>query len=127
MVRESLDPGSRHVFMVAFADNNLRNHNNGGIELQYRQVADGECVAIYPRNYQAAPPDFSVDFPQVWMQLIRKGDHFESNFSKDGKVWKPYGSPLDLKLTPGLLVGLGVTSHNVEASVKAKFSGLEIN
>ncbi|MBA4384659.1 MAG: hypothetical protein C0410_07975, partial [Anaerolinea sp.] len=28
MVRESLEAESPHVFMVAFPDNNLRNHNN---------------------------------------------------------------------------------------------------
>lgn len=125
MVRETLQAGSRHAFMVAFADNNLRNHNNGGIEFQYRKETDGECVAIYPENDTAVPPVYPVDFPQVWMKLTRTGSRFEAFFSQDGNQWKHYCA-YDLVLATKLLAGLGVTSHNPEETVTARFSSLEI-
>ncbi|MRS05049.1 DUF1349 domain-containing protein [bacterium] len=125
MVRETLDEGSRHAFMVAFPDNNLRNHNNGGIEFQYRTDTDGECVAIYPENDKAVPPVYPVDFPLVWMKLIRYGSHFEAFFSRDGKLWNLYCA-YELALASKLLAGLGVTSHNPGETVTARFSGLEI-
>jgi regulation of enolase protein 1 (concanavalin A-like superfamily) len=124
MVRETLDWGSKHAFMVAFADNNLRNHNNGGIEFQYRKETDGECLAIYPADDSAVPPVYPVDYPHVWMKLTRIGDHFDASFSQDGSAWKPYCSH-ELKLASALLVGLGVTSHNPGETVTAKFSGLD--
>lgn len=126
MVRESLEAGSKHAFMVAFPDNNLRNHNNGGIEFQYRKATNGECVAIYPENDTALPPEFSVDFPNVWMRLSRTVDRFDAYFSTDGKDWKSYCS-FELKLASKLLVGLGATSHNPHETVKAVFSGMAIN
>ncbi|PKO02486.1 MAG: hypothetical protein CVU43_07745 [Chloroflexi bacterium HGW-Chloroflexi-5] len=125
MVRETLEAGSRHIFMVAFPDNNLRNHNNGGIEFQYRTETDGECLAIYPENDSAVPPLYSVDYPQVWMKLTRSGDRFDALFSQDGSNWKPYSS-YEIKLASMLLVGLGVTSHNTEQTVTAKFNKLVI-
>ncbi|HCS39899.1 MAG TPA: hypothetical protein DIW44_09995 [Anaerolineaceae bacterium] len=125
MVRETLDAGSKHAFMVAFPDNNLRNHNNGGIEFQYRNETDSECLAIYPENDTVVPPVYPVDFPHVWMKLTRIGDRFDASFSLDGSVWKPYCS-YELKLASALLVGLGVTSHNPGETVTARFSGLEI-
>lgn len=125
MVRESLEAGSKHAFMVAFPDNNLRNHNNGGIEFQYRKETNGECVAIYPETDTALPPEFPVDFPNVWMKLSRTGNRFDAYFSSDGKDWKPYCS-YELKLSSKLLVGLGATSHNPHETVKAVFSELAI-
>ncbi len=125
MVRETLDAGSKHVFMVAFPDNNLRNHNNGGIEFQYRKMTDGECLAIYPENDTDVPPLYPVDYPQVWMKLTRTCDRFDAFFSQDGSNWKPYSS-YELKLTSTLLVGLGITSHNPGETVTAKFNKLVI-
>ncbi|MHB8086925.1 MAG: DUF1349 domain-containing protein [Anaerolineaceae bacterium] len=125
MVRETLDAGSKHVFMVAFPDNNIRNHNNGGIEFQYRQETDGECLAIYPENDTEVPPPYPVDYPQVWMKLTRSGHRFNTYFSPDGSNWKPYCSH-ELRLASALLVGLGVTSHNPGETVTARFSRLEI-
>jgi regulation of enolase protein 1 (concanavalin A-like superfamily) len=125
MVRETLEAGSKHAFMVAFPDNNLRNHNNCGIEFQYRQETDGECLAIYPENDTTVPPFYPVDFPQVWMKLTRTGDRFDASFSPDGNNWKPYCS-YELKLSSALLVGLGVTSHNPGEIVTAKFNKLVI-
>lgn len=125
MVRESLAAGSPHAFMVAFPDNNLRNHNNGGIEFQYRKTAGGECVAIYPENDSAVPPVYPVDFPHVWMKLSRSGDRFDAFFSQDGKNWKHYCS-FEINLASKLFAGLGVTSHNPDETVTAKFSGLVI-
>ncbi|PKO00575.1 MAG: hypothetical protein CVU42_03265 [Chloroflexi bacterium HGW-Chloroflexi-4] len=125
MVRETLDAGSKHAFMVAFPDNNLRNHNNGGIEFQYRTETDGECVAIYPENDTAVPPVYPVDYPLVWMKMTHAGDRFDASFSQDGSTWKPYCSH-QLKLASALLVGLGVTSHNPGETVTARFSNLVI-
>ena len=56
MARESLQAGSKHVYLLAFPDNSPRNNNNGGFEFQYRSEEDGESKAIYPSNPTAMPP-----------------------------------------------------------------------
>lgn len=125
MARETLDPGSRHVYLLAFPENDLRNHNNGGVEFQYREKDAGECVAIYPRDETALPPVYPVNLPDVWLRLVRRGDRFEALFSADGREWKTYTSK-ELKLSEELLVGLAVTSHNPDKTVTAKFSEIEV-
>ena len=121
MVRASLEADAAHVFFFAFGDNQPRNHNNGGIEFQSRVEDGGTCQASYPPSPLPAEPDFPVEFPLVWLKLSRQGDTFTSQFSPDGVQWKIYGVHRQV-LPASVLVGLAVTSHQVEQTVDAVFS-----
>ena len=125
MARETLDGNSKSVFLVIFPDNNLRNHNNGGFEFQFRAMAGGESKAIYPPDDTAQPPLFPVNFPNTWMRLKRIGNRFDSFFSLNGSEWKPYSS-YTINLPPRIYLGIAVTSHNEAGTVTAKVRNISI-
>ena len=125
MFRSSLDDGSPHVMLFAFGNNAPRNKNNGGLEFQFRQDQAGLCAAIYPPQPLPATPDFPVDFPAVWLKLVRQGDTFTGQFSRDGTTWKTYCIHSQ-KLPRSGLLGLAVTAHNGAQRVAASFSHLQV-
>jgi regulation of enolase protein 1 (concanavalin A-like superfamily) len=120
MIRESLDADSPHVFFLVFSNNEPRNNNLGGYEMQFRRLAGGECQAIYPLIKPPAPPEFSVAFPHSWLRVRRCGDLFSAFASSDGKVWKLYGEQR-VALTRSSKVGPALTSHNPGLKAKAVF------
>jgi hypothetical protein len=119
MARETLNADSRHVYIMAFPDNDLRNNNNGGFEFQFRSAVGGESFAIYPPDYTVNPPLFPVNFPDTWMRLNRVGDRFDSFFSLNGSDWKLYSS-YTIKLASKVYLGIAVTSHNEVDVVTAR-------
>jgi hypothetical protein len=121
MLRASLEGGAEHVYLLAFADNQPRNNNNGGLEFQYRQTANGPCTGIYPPQPLPPQPDFPVSFPDVWLKLIRRGDRFTGQTSHDGQTWKTF-CVHQQRLPDAAYLGVAVTSHNAEQTVKAVFS-----
>ena len=93
MFRETLDPGSRHVMLIASAER--------GLAMQYRAQPGGisRNVALSPGT---AP---------VWLRLTRAGNIFTGYASEDGATWRTIGSialPLDLDT----YVGVALTSHD---------------
>lgn len=126
MVRESLDAGSPHFYHVVFPDNRPRNNNSGGHESQFRLVKDGPSKAIYPQGGTALPPEFPVNYPDVWIRVIRKGPVFEAFASQDGQTWSLFAHH-EQSLPAKVLVGLAVTSHDDTRTVRARFREFEIS
>jgi regulation of enolase protein 1 (concanavalin A-like superfamily) len=124
MARESLSPGSRHVFFLVFPDNRPRHKNTSAYELQYRARKDSESAAIYP-PHKSGFPAFPVAFPHAWLRLKRGGNKFTCFVSADGKSWKEYGS-YSLDLPETLLLGLAATSEIETASTTAIFKDLNL-
>jgi hypothetical protein len=123
MLRASLAEGAEHVMLLAFGDNQPRNKNNGGLEFQCRVAANGPCHGIYPPQPLPPQPDFPVSFPNVWLKLIRAGDTYTSQSSRDGQHWKTFSIHQQL-LPATAYLGLAATSHNVNQTIKAIFSRL---
>jgi len=126
MVRESLDADSRHFFHLVFPDNRLRNNNSGGYESQFRAQTARGCLALYPTTGTALPPEFPVDFPNVWLRLKREGNRFTAWAGSDGKAWKPYVT-FCLDLPEAAYVGLALTAHDGSKSAAARFRDLQAN
>jgi hypothetical protein len=124
MMRTSLEAGAEHAMMLAFGDNQPRNKNNGGLEFQYRESADGPCAGIYPPQPLPAQPDFPVSFPNVWLKLIRNGETIIGRSSRDGAIWTTFCTHRQ-QLPRSVHVGLAVTSHNVNQTVQAVFSDIK--
>jgi len=120
MVRESLDPSSAHFFHLVFPDNRLRNNNSGGFESQYRLRTGAPSVAIYPPGKSLEPPEFPVDYPDVWLRIARKGAWFEASSSRDGDAWALFARH-EQGLPPRVLVGLALTSHDESRRIHARF------
>ena len=123
MLRASLDAGAAHVMLLTFGDNQPRNKNNGGLEFQFRATDNGPCAGLYPPQPLPDVPQFPADLPDHWLKLSRSGDVFTGAYSADGKAWVTFCTHRQ-RLPETALLGLAVTSHNVEKSVTARFSDL---
>ncbi|MFF2016619.1 DUF1349 domain-containing protein [Paenibacillus sp. NPDC058177] len=125
MARKSLLADSEHVFFMVFPDNSPRNKNNGGYEFQYREKLGADSSAIYPNDYNSEPAEFPVNYPNTWLRLKRSGDVFYGFYSTDGETWKLYSS-YEMKIDRTVYLGLAVTSHNENKTVKASFRDITI-
>ncbi len=114
MARESLNPGSRHVFALAFPSNATRNNNVGGYEFQSRAATNGVSTAIYP-----AVPQPRVSYPGGWIRLQRTGDTFISYSSVDGASWREFARTT-LALPATVFFGPAVTAHSGAVKTTAK-------
>ena len=96
MIRESLDPGSKHAFVTGTSGN--------GIAFQYRQNSDD-----YSTNTNDA--GFTVPY---WIKLVKNGSFYTAFRSPDNSSWTQVGSGIDLAFgnnTP-VYCGLALTSHD---------------
>lgn len=123
MLRASLGDGASHVMLLTFGDNQPRNKNNGGLEFQSRVEANGPCTGIYPPQPLPPQPEFPANFPQLWLKLARAGQTFTGLSSVDGRIWRNFcvhqqNLPIEAYL------GLAVTSHNPNQTVRASFDHL---
>ena len=125
MLRASLEEGAEHAYLLAFGDNQPRNHNNGGLEFQYRETANAPCAGVYPPEPLPPPPDFPVHFPDVWLKLLRAGDTITGQASRDGKTWKTFCVHRQ-QLPRAACLGVAVTSHHARQTVKGVFSDLSL-
>ncbi len=110
MVRETLDSGSRHAAVVVTPGN--------GISFVRRPTANAASEQVNQIALQAP----------YWVRLTRKGNTFTAQRSADGITWTSVttdlASVLDIAMTPDVLVGLAVTSHNTGMQTSAEFSGV---
>lgn len=125
MLRTSLEGGAEHAMLLAFGDNQPRNKNNGGLEFQYRESANGSCTGVYPPQPLPVQPDFPASFPDVWLKLIRDGDTITGQSSQDGVSWRTFCIHHQ-RLPHTAYLGLAVTSHNATHSVRGAFSHLTL-
>ena len=100
MIRETLDAGSRHVFMCLTPER--------GARLQYRTQTNQESFSI-------AGPDVSAPY---WVKLVRDYDDntdayaFKGYVSTDGELWGQVGEEVTMPMNDNIYVGLALTSHD---------------
>ena len=107
MIRESLDPGSRHVFMALTPQMGLR--------FQRRTVANGFSEDTSGGS-GAAP---------VWVKLIRRGNVFTALRSNDGAGWEVTGTETNA-MGVQVYAGLAACAHNDGALTTATFDNVRL-
>jgi len=112
MIRETLEPGSKHA-MVAVTPSN-------GVTFQRR---------IFTSNSSVGTTQTGVAAPH-WIKLTRTGNTLEAEHSADGLTWESVGSDPDasseeITMIGSVYVGLCLTSHNDTAATVAEFSGVQ--
>jgi hypothetical protein len=95
------------------------------VEFQYRAKAHGACTGIYPPQPLPVRPDFPVNFPNVWLKLIRAADLITGLHSHDGACWTIF-SGHQQRFPHVAHLGLAVTSHHPTQPVKAIFSQIQL-
>ena len=107
MIRESLDPGSPHAFMIVSAGK--------GYAFQ-RRAAFGGLSSHTPGGSGTAPR---------WVRLTRSGDLLSAFESADGVTWTPVGSET-IPMGRAVMAGLAVSSHTSTAASQAVFESVRI-
>jgi len=109
MIRQDTGTGSPHSFMPITAS------GGNGASWQGR-LTEGAAS----ENNDATDP---VAAP-YWVRIDRAGNTFTGFLSPDGANWTPLGDPRDVVMTDPVLIGLALTSHNVNQATSAAFSNV---
>lgn len=107
MLRESLEPGARHVSLFATPSN--------GLAAQRRTTLNDSSGHVAAGSYSGP----------VWLKLVRSGTLFSALRSTDGLRWT-LASEVNASFPNTLLVGLALTSHDNTKLGSATFDNLRI-
>jgi hypothetical protein len=119
MIRESLDPGSSHAFMLVTPD--------GRRVFQNRSFNKSGCQSAH-----GGPG--AITLP-CWVKVERRGSQFTGSYSLDGVNWikqpdtentgtNRSPNPQTINMASSVYVGLALTSHTADATTTAVFSGV---
>jgi len=107
MIRQSLDTGSAHGFMLVSA---ARGH-----ALQRRSQAGGISTSV-ATGTGTAP---------VWLKLARRGQTLTASRSADGTTWSQVGQAT-VTLSGTVYVGLAVSSHDLTRTATVSFDRVTV-
>jgi len=96
MIRETLDPGSKHAMTVVTAG------NGGGAAFQWRPNTDDSSSSLHDLSPAVSPPH--------WVRIVRQGDTFTGHVSPDGATWTEQGSTT-VSMAQNVYIGMCITSH----------------
>jgi len=117
MIRETLDPASKHAFMA------VTPNPSHGLAFQCRHEA-GDSDSEHGVDVQTAP---------YWVKVVRKGNVFTGYHSPDGINWTmkdPSGAetdasnPVTITMASNVYIGLALTSHQNDVLCMAQFSNV---
>jgi len=109
MMRETLEPGSKHASMGILPGN--------GASLWYRTKTDDLTSQNTPYDGKKAP---------YWVRLTRLGNRFIGYTGTDGKTWRSIGAA-NIIMNETLFVGLCVSSNAGCASTTVVFDSISID
>ncbi len=107
MMRESLNAGAPHAFMVV--------SSGKGLAFQRRTAAGGVSTNTSGGAWTAP----------YFVKLARAGDTITASISGDGATWTVVGRDT-IPMAASMLVGLAVSSHDNGAAATAAFDGVAV-
>ncbi len=108
MIRETLDPGAKHVYTFEYSS---------AIWMTERTTTGGTS------NYQSYS---SITLP-YWLKLVRSGNTFNSYSSPDGVNWSQVGSGQTVTMATNVYIGLAVSSRNTSVLATATFDNVSVS
>ena len=107
MIRDTLEPDSRHAMMVVTPAQ--------GVSSQRRTTAG---------DSSSSDTEAGITAPQ-WVKLERTiGGLVKASYSADGTTWTQLGTPEPATMNTPMYIGLALTSHNSGVVCEAKFSNV---
>jgi hypothetical protein len=107
MIRDTLEPDSRHAMMVVTPAQ--------GVSSQRRTTAG---------DSSSSDTEAGITAPQ-WVKLERTiGGLVKAYYSADGTTWTQLGTPEPATMNTPMFIGLALTSHNSGVVCEAKFSNV---
>jgi len=107
MIRQSLDPDSAYVDVAL--------HGNGLTSLQYREAKGTPTHEI--QSNISSPSQLRIE---------KRGEYVSMWLGAKGENLKPAGAAMRVSFSAPFYVGIGLCSHDKNASEKAVFSNLEL-
>ena len=108
MIRQSTGVGSVNAFTA------LTGGSGDGATFQWRSEQDASSSSS--RTLTGITPPY-------YARIVREGNTFTGYLSFDGVNWEQQGdSSVDVAMTDPVLIGLALTSHNVDQATSAEFS-----
>jgi TolB protein len=107
MMRQSLEADSAYVDVAL--------HGNGLASLQYREAKGAPTHEI--QSNISAPAQLRIE---------KRGDYVSMWLASPGEKLKPAGAAMRVSFSAPFYVGIGVCSHDKDASEKAVFSNVEL-
>ena len=111
MIRETLEPGSKHALACVTPGN--------GVAFQGRTVADSSSFSTNESGVTAP----------YWIKLERDvSGNFTVSHSANGSTWGPVGNsvPTNIPMTSNVYIGLALSSHDAALTCEAVFSNVSI-
>jgi hypothetical protein len=108
MIRETLDPGSKHAMMAVTPGNSCT--------AQYRNAAAGASASTNWTGTAVTPP--------YWARVTRTGSVFKLESSPDGKTWTALGADVTITMATNVYLGIAVTSHDATLTTTAEISNV---
>ncbi len=107
MIRDTLDPDSRHAMMAVTPGN--------GVWFG-RRTATGDITS--------SDSEAGITAPQ-WVKIERTiGGLVRAFYSADGNTWTQLGAPEPVSMDIPVYIGLAITSHNSGVACEAEFSNV---
>lgn len=107
MIRETLEPGSKHVMEVMTVGN--------GAAFQRRLNTNGS--SLNNGNVGGNAP--------YWVRIVRQGNTFTGYYSANGINWSQHGSET-VSMQDDVYIGLALTSHSEGVICTAKFDNVSL-
>ena len=113
MIRETLDPGSKHAMVVVTPGN--------GVALQHRPTTNQASLSVNQTGLTAP----------YWVKLTRTNNTLTAERSEDGNTWVPItadaaASTVTISMANDVYIGLALVSNNAGAGpTAAEFSNIE--
>ena len=111
MIRDTLDPGSRHFMLVRTPGN--------GVDQQWRQELDHQSFNLGAKSYPGTLP--------VWLRVQRTGSLFMSFASRDGMTWRQVGPVRQINMGAQVLAGICLTAHNPDQICFAQVDNVSVS
>jgi len=115
MIRQTLDPDSKFAAVYITPEN--------GCRFQARTTTATEATSD---TEVATEEQIAITAP-YWIKIERDtADNFNGYYSNDGINWQAMTwNPQNISMSPDVYIGLAVTSHNVDVTCSAMFSGIQ--
>ncbi|MBW7991229.1 MAG: hypothetical protein FVQ84_14625 [Planctomycetes bacterium] len=110
MIRDTLDPGSKHAMTVVTAG------SGGGAAFQWRPNTGDSSSSLHDLTPAVSPPH--------WVRIVRQGDTFTGYRSPDGVTWTEQGSTT-VSMAQNVYIGLCITSHAPGEARSATFDNVQ--
>ncbi|MHC4203190.1 MAG: hypothetical protein ACYSTT_00955 [Planctomycetota bacterium] len=109
MIRETLNPDSKHAMMIVSAAS--------GVSFQRRIEVGGDSTSDTTGDITAP----------YWVKIERDiAGNFTASSSANGSTWEMQGVWENISMSSNVYVGLALTSHNAGVTCEAKFSNVTI-